>query len=405
MPVFVYKAANPDQSIARGTIAGNSPLEARELLRDRGMQVLELDQKTTGKQVNKGVSSLVSRTRFNKEVASSASELGTLLSVGVPLLEAIDTLTQQYEGKFRGVLIHLRDEVASGVSLADAMRNQPQVFDILSISMVEVGENTGNLDSVLTQLSEFKSRSLEFKDKVLSSMMYPLIVLSVAVMVMLFLMVFVVPMLLNNLLDAGRALPWPTRVLKFASDTLVAHWWWVAILTFLAITALALYRRTEHGCRLWFRLLLKIPILGDLSRKQEISRVAMVVATLTSSGVDFIKSLDIASRTTKNILLQDALNQCRDRIQSGGDIGQVMGNQQYLPPMVAQIFTVGQKSGRLEEMLFRLASDYDRQVQTAANRLQSVLEPILIVALSVFVGFILFATLLPILEAGNVLSQ
>lgn len=405
MPVFNYRTTDSSGSLVKGTIATNSPQEAREQLRDKGLQVLELEVRSTSGSSNQAFSGLFNRNRFTQEVASSVSDLGTLLSVGVPLLESLDTLILQFEGKFRNVLVHLRDDVSAGLSLAEAMQNQPRVFDSIGISMVEVGENTGNLDGVLTQLGEFKSRSLEFKNRVLSAMLYPMIVFGVAIMVMVFLMVFVVPMLLDNLVDAGKELPWPTQVLKYGSEILVAHWWWMGIMVGLGIISLIAYTRTKKGNRVLAKFMLRIPIIGDLGRKQEISRVSMVIATLTGSGVDFLRALEIASRTTKNQILRETLMDCHRRIKSGRDIGDAMGDQQFLPPMVGQIFTVGQKSGRLEEMLLRLAEDYDRQVRTAANRLQSVLEPILIVGLAVFVGFILFATLLPIMEAGNVLSE
>ncbi len=404
MPVFAYKATAADTKVMRGTIASNSPREAREMLRQRGWQVLEIARQEAKPQKSP-LRLLPERPKHVKEVASFTGEMGTLLSVGVPLLEAMDTLIKQYDGGFRQVMIHLRDEVSSGASFAEAMQSHPRVFDSLCVSMAEVGENTGNLDGVLTQLSDFKTRSLDFQDRVLSSMMYPMIVLGVALFVTTFLMLFVVPMLLQNLIDAGRQLPWPTLILKSISDLLLGYFNWIAGGLLLGLVMATTFFNTSKGRWCWYWLISKVPVLGDLSRKQEIARVSLVIATMTQSGVEFLRALEIATKTTRNQLLQDALHECQRSIRSGGNIGDAMARQQYLPPMVAQIFAVGQNSGQLEEMLFRLASDYDRQVQTAANRVQSVLEPILIIGLSVFVGFILFATLLPILEAGNALNR
>lgn len=408
MPVFQYKAQREDQTLIRGTETGDSARDVRDKLRNDGLVVIELvPHKTadTSKTTRKSTGWQLPRNRqWPQFVATFTGDLSTLLAVGVPLLESLDTLIKQYSGVYANSLMVLRDRVVRGQSLAEAMKQQPAVYDILCTSMVEVGENTGNLDEVLGQLSHFKRRSLEFRDRLIGAILYPMIVLTVSMMVTVFLMTIVVPMLLQNLLDAGRPLPWPTRLLKAGSELLLTHGWWLGIVLVTATVLAVMFLRTSPGKSIWYSCLLRIPILGDVSRKQEISRVALVVATLLKSGVEFLNAIEIAGRTTKNVLLIHALERCRQSINEGRDVGDVMGEQSFFPPMVVQVFSVGQSSGRLGEMLFRLAEDYDSQVQSASNRLSAVLEPLLIVGLSLFVGFILFATLLPILEAGNVLN-
>jgi len=291
----------------------------------------------------------------------------------------------------------------AGSGLAEAMREQPSVYDSLCVQMVEVGENSGTLDVVLEQVASFSERAVQFKDRVTSALLYPAIVLMMSVGVGMFLMTVVVPMLLDNLLDAGRPLPWPTRVLKSMSDTVCVHGWWIALLIASAAIGLVPILRTERGRLLWHRLLLRIPLLGGMAQKQEIARIAMIIATLMKSGIVFLQALETAARTTKNIVISRALLSGRDTVMAGRDIGDALAPTGVFPPMVIQIFAVGQQSGRLEEMLDRLSQAYERQVNSLATRLAAVLEPVLIIFLSVFVGFILFATILPILEAGNVL--
>lgn len=283
------------------------------------------------------------------------------------------------------------------------MKDQPAVFDDLAVKMVEVGERTGRLDQALRQLSDFQRRALSFKDKVLSAMLYPMIVTGVSLAVTVFLMTVVIPMLLENLVDADRPLPWPTEVLKFGSDTLVQNGWWIAAIIGLLVVASAIAIRTENGLRVWHKVLRKIPVLGNLSAKQEIARVSLIISTLMKNGIEFLEAMKIANGTSKNPLLRDALAACEQSVQSGRDIGQAIKATDYFPPMVSQVFTVGQKSGKLDEMLFQLSQDYDEQVETVSGRISTTIEPVLILGLSVFVGFILFATLLPVLEASNVL--
>ena len=300
-------------------------------------------------------------------------------------------------------LAQLRDKVAAGTSLTDAMREQPHVFEPLTIHMVEVGENAGNLDVVLDQLADFRERYVQFKDRVITALFYPLVVLGMGLCVSLFLMTFVVPMLLDNLLEAGQTIPLPTRILKAGSDVLRGHGLWLAIGSVVLVFGWIAMLRTAAGKRMWHTLLLKLPLFGNLVRKQEIARASLILATLMESGIVFLHALEIATRAVKNVVLQQCFTAIHDQVKAGRDIGEAMERTTLFPPLVVQIFTVGQQTGKLETMLARLAGDYERQVSSLTLRLATIMEPVLIVCLAVFVGFILFATMLPILEAGNVL--
>ena len=216
-------------------------------------------------------------------------------------------------------------------------------------------------------------------------------------------MTVVVPMLLDNLLEAGKSIPWPTQVLKAMSDFLRAHGLSLTLLGIFLIVALVMVLRTEAGKRIWHSLILKIPLIGSMARKQEIARMSLIVATLLKSGIVLLQALEIAGRAARNTVVRSALTATQAAIQSGQEIGEALQQTGEFPPIVVQLFSVGQQSGKLEEMLERLAENYDRQVATLSMRLATLLEPVLIVGLAVFVGFILFATILPILEAGNVL--
>lgn len=335
-------------------------------------------------------------------LSSSIRELSTLLGVGIPLLEGLDVLIKQYTGALSRSFLSLRDRVAGGASLSQAMGEQPAVYDMLTLNMVEVGERAGNLDVVLSQLADFKEKSLELKDRVLTAMMYPAFVLTAAIGVTLFLMTVVVPTLLENLTEAGRALPWPTRVLKGLSDLLTQYGLWVGLAVLGTVLAITAWQRTARGTILRHFWILRIPVLGDMARKQAISRIALVISVLLRSGIEFLRSLEVAGRSAHNRILEGALEQAGREIQAGQEIGAALERTKVFPPVVVQVFAVGQQTGRLEEMLERLAIDYDRQVASSSARLAAILEPALILVLAVIVGFILFATMLPILEAGNV---
>jgi general secretion pathway protein F len=401
MGVFAYKATDTTASLVRGTIMADTARQARDELRGKGLTIHDILEQTP---TNWRALRIFRRPgRSASKLGSAVRELATLLGAGIPLLESLDTIAGQYKGNFRSSLLVLRERVAAGSSLAEAMRDQPDVYDTLCVQMVDVGESAGNLDVVLEQVASFSERSTQFKDRVTSAMLYPAMVLMMSMGVGMFLMTVVVPMLLDNLLDAGRPLPLPTRVLKGMSDTMRDHGWWLAIVVAAAIAGVVALLRTERGKLVWHRCVLGMPLVGGMAQKQEIARIAMIISTLMKSGIVFLQALETAARTTKNLVIGRALLRGRDAVLAGRDIGDALAPTGIFPPMVIQIFAVGQQSGKLEEMLDRLSETYERQVNSLATRLAAALEPILIVFLSVFVGFILFATILPILEAGNVL--
>ncbi len=335
------------------------------------------------------------------KVDSFLRDLSTLLGVGIPLVDAIDTIHSQHRGRFAASLLTLRERVSAGAGLADAMREQPDMFDAMCVSVAEVGENAGTLDVALERVAEFKERSAAFRNRLGTALLYPAVVLTMALGVSVLLMTAVVPNLLATIQDSGRPLPLPTRIVKAASDWLVGYWWLLLLGLGVVVAAARMVFRTAKGKMLWHRFLLRIPIAGELARKQAIVRVCIVLSTLLRSGLVFVRSVQIARQTASNLVLAAALERCEQAVQTGRDIAEAMRETAAFPPLVVRVFAVGQQSGRMEEMLDRLASDYDRQVTAASQRLTAVLEPILILFLVVLVGFISLATILPLLEAAN----
>lgn len=395
MAVFSYIAIDLDAERRRGTIVADTPRAARDALRQRGMTVQNLTPHTRSK-------ALLRRGRHDHKTVAFVRELATLLGVGVPLLEAIDGIAKQHKGAYHAVLLKLRDRIAAGGSLTDAMKDQPEVFDDFCINLVEVGESVGTLETVLDRLAEFKERAAGLKDRVTTALLYPAIVFVMAVGVSLFLMTFVVPNLLDGLLDSGQPIPKITLAVKSVSDTLIEKWWLLLSVVVLVAAAFAAVLRNERGRLAWHRFLLRLPIAGEMFRKQAILRIAVVMSTLMKNGVIFGRAIQIAQRSTNNLVMRDALARCEVAVNSGQDIAGSLESTGAFPSVVIQIFSVGQVSGRLEEMLDRLAATYDQQLTTASQRLTAVLEPVLILFLVLVIGCIAFATVLPMLEAANV---
>ena len=404
MAVYSYIAtasASGNSPQLSGMITADSPRQARDKLRSQGLSVHDIAHQKPGSGLGWLAAYLKKRQAGN--VTGLLQEMATLLGAGIPLLESLDTITRQHTGQFRQSILMLHEHVASGGSLAGAMELQPELFDGLCLNIVDVGENAGTLDSALEKLVEFRRRSAGLKNRVASALMYPCMVLTAGLLVSVFLMTYVVPNLLGALMDSGKQLPMATVVVKGLSDFLL-HWGWALLLVMLmAISGIAALLRTDWGCMKWHRLQLRIPLVGELIRKQAIARMAMVMAALLKSDLVFVRAVKIAQKTVTNRVLRNALVDCENAVCAGHDIADALEKTKAFPPLVIQIFAVGQASGKLETMLDNLAVDYNTQVDITSNRLTTLLEPLMMILLAIVVGFIAFATILPILEAGDVL--
>jgi general secretion pathway protein F len=401
MAVFTYIASDENAAQREGTIAADTPRQARDLLRERGLFIRDIrEYEAPAKK------SARAWRRFGQGhlVTQFVRELATLLGAGVPMIESLETIAKQHKGRFRSALMLLRDRVSAGASLGQAMGEQANYFDELAVNITEVGEDSGTLDSSLERLAEFRERSGQLKGKVATALIYPCIVLVVAIAASLFLMTFVVPKILAPLVEQGTALPWPTRVVKGISDWLV-QWGWVMGVAVVGAMVVGGIFLSNHGGRLaWHRTILRLPLVGELFRKQAIVHMAVVMVTLLKSGIVFLRAIQIAQRTSRNLALREALARAERAVAAGGDIGPALEQTGWFGPVVVQIFAVGQQSGKLEEMLERLGTMYDQQVNSSAQRLAAILEPVLIILLAMLVLFLIMATVLPILEAGNAIQ-
>ena len=406
MPVFQYSGLNNARQRTTGTIIADSARHARDQLRERGVRVQAIDEAAGAKG---NLPSFLSIDRFKQRRAAAqwglvAHELSMLLAAGIPLAEALDALTGQHKGATRTSIMMLRDRVESGVGLARAMEEQTGVYDPASIRLVEVGEKAGTLEVVLAEVAEFRLQLSDFKDRVTTALLYPVFLALFAFAAMLFLMTWVLPPLLESLQETLAVLPWPTRVAKGISDLLLEYGLWLAGFGAIFLLGCLAAWRTDRGRRFVDQQVLRIPVIGTLLLKQSTARIAMIVGLLCKGGVMLTDAIRLAGQSTTNTVLREALQAVEKEMEAGEDVAAAMEQKNVFPPLVIRFFSVGQDSGKLEEMLQRLAHDYNKQVGTTSARLTAFVEPVLILILAVGVGFLLLATILPILEAGNVSS-
>jgi type IV pilus assembly protein PilC len=400
MPIFIYSA----KTVTGDIQTGNVDLPSREavigyLRRQRLIPV-------TVREKPKDVSLPFARRVRMKEIVHFTRQFATMVNSGLPLVQCLDILAQQTENKFLGSSIReVQADVESGATLADALRNHPKVFSDLYVNMVAAGEAGGILDTVLLRLSVFLEKNEALARKVKGALIYPGVILTVAIVAVTVLLVFVIPTFESMFASVDMQLPAPTRMVIWLSDVLTNYWWLILGLIGATAYTIRLYYKTSPGRLALDRLMLRIPILGDLLRKTAVARFTRTLGTLLSSGVSILDGLEITARTAGNRVIHDAVMRSRSSIAGGETIAEPLKQSNVFPPMVTQMINVGEQTGTIDEMLDKIADFYDDEVDTAVEALLSAMEPMLIVFLGVIVGGMIVAMYLPIFDMINVVGQ
>jgi type IV pilus assembly protein PilC len=335
-------------------------------------------------------------------------QLATLIDAGLPLLRSLNVLAKQERNKvFKNTINKLADAVQGGNTFSDALALHPRVFNNLYVNMVKAGEVGGVLELVLNRLSEFQEKAAKVKNKVIGAMVYPIIVITMAVGIMGFLLVFIVPKfeaIFHDMLG-DKPLPPITTFVIGASNLVKDHG---LVLLGAVIAAVAVYKfigRTRGGRFFIDSFKLRMPLFGDLNRKTAISRFARTLGTLVTSGVPILQALNITRETAGNAAIASAISEVHDSVKEGESIVQPLEASRAFPPMVVSMVDVGEETGKLPEMLLKIADVYDDEVDNAVARLTSMLEPIMIVFLALIVGTIVLALFTPLISIISGLQQ
>lgn len=421
MPVYSYQAVDASRTASRGTLIADTPRDARDQLRRRGLVPRRLEpaaadpvaeDTAAGPDADAGRSGAGPGRR--SEAADFFRELSTLLGVGVGVLEALDLIVAQVpprQRRWATQLLGVRDRVSAGGALGEALAaarwpsalgRRRALFDEATVAMIGVGEDAGALADVSEQVADHLEQRAALKNRLAAALTYPAVVAVFGAGVCVFLMTWVVPGILEALAESGQALPPLTVAVKAVSDFLLN--WGPAVLLGLVLLGLlgGLAISRPRGRAAFDAAVLKLPGLGPAVRRQAVVRLAFVLEALLDSGVRFEQALGIGRRAVRNVVLQDALARCETAVREGRDLGPALAETDAFPATVARVFALGQTSGRLGELLGRLGRSYDRQLRSRVDRLTTLIEPTLIILLAVVVGLIAFATLLPILEIGDV---
>jgi len=337
-----------------------------------------------------------------KDIVIFTRQFATMINSGLPLVQSLDILAEQTENQvLRKVIQDVLYDVESGHTLADALRKHPKVFTDLYVNMVAAGEAGGILDTILLRLATFLEKNDALVRKIKGAMVYPGVIFSVAIVAISILLLFVIPTFETMFESAGIPLPLPTRVVIIMSQVLQGYWWAFLAGIIGAAFGIRYAYGTDDGRLFLDRLMLSLPIIGDLQRKAAVARFTRTLGTLVSSGVSILEGLEITARTAGNRVIHDAVMDSRTSIAGGETIAGPLKESGVFPPMVVQMINVGEQTGGLDEMLSKIADFYDDEVDAAVEVLLSAMEPIMIVFLGVIVGGMIVAMYLPIFDMIN----
>jgi len=399
MPRYHYIAMAADGKKVKGAIAAENPYVARKQLRVRSIHPTSITEVSSGREGRPALLSIlgkISRT----QIIDFTKQMATLLNSGIKLTEALSVLTlQTSDTRFKNALSDIRDRVITGESFTDGLKDYSDYFDIIYVSMVRVGEVTGSLGSSLSTIAGFMEKRQRIESKIMTAMIYPIVLILFCIAAVLFLTIKVIPTVAVQIEKAGQELPWITRQLMNASYVLTSLWLLVVIAAgFGIVWALKRFLKTQRGAYLRDRFLLALPLFGPLIKQRVVARFASTLSTLLSSGLAMAESLRVVAEVTGNSLMKRAIGQARERILAGADIATPLRDSGVIDPAIAHMVAVGEKSGELELMLKNISENLEASTDVVIERLSAAIEPLIIIVMAAIVGTIAYATILPILQ-------
>ena len=407
MAKFTYKALDGRGATASGQIDGDNKSAVAANLRNKGLTVVDINEvKTSLAQID--IFASMQRVKA-RDLTIFSRQFATMINSGLSMLRALSVLEEQTENKkLATVLGQVRGDVEAGIALSDALEKHPKVFSPLYINMVRAGEIGGILDEVLNRLATQLEKDDSIRRAVKSAMVYPIMIASFALIVMLGMVLFLIPVFAGMYKELGNAkLPMLTRMMVGASDTMKS---WKGVIVFVVVIALVVIIRkakhTDKGTEIWDRFKLHVPMgIGEVIRKIAVARFSRTLGTLVSSGVPILQAIEITGKSAGNVVIEHAMNAVQVSVKEGQTISAPLKNSSVFPDMVVQMISVGEETGSLDSMLQKVADFYEDEVNAAVKSLTSILEPIMMLGVGTLVGLVVIAMYLPIFNMMNIVKQ
>jgi general secretion pathway protein F len=407
MPIYTYTGLTAQGRAVSGVIDADNPKSARLSLRRTGVFPTAVDEEQT-----QPAAQVASPTPGNggrlfervsaQELALLTRQFATLAKAGLTLIECLGTLIEQMENaRLKRVLTHVRQQVREGHALAEALQTHPRLFSDIYVNMIRAGEESGTLEIVLARLADYLESQARLLRAVQAALTYPIVMILVSVVILVFLLAYVVPQVTRIFTETGRVLPLATRMLLRVSSFVSSYWWLMLLLAASGALLMARLVRTPKGREWYDRMLLHLPWVGRLIQRVGIARFSRTLSTLLASGVPILTALGIVTHLFSNSLLRRAVEEARASVQEGESLAAPLRRSGLFPALLTQMVAVGERSGELETMLARAADAYDEEVSAVLARLTSLLEPLTILVMGGVILFIVLAILLPIFDLNQ----
>jgi general secretion pathway protein F len=401
MPRYHYTAIATSGKKVKGSITAESPYAARKQLRVRSIHPSSVTQVSSKSESKAALFSIFAKST-KSQIIDFTNQMATLLNSGIKLTEALSVLTLQVSDvRFKNAIVDIRDRVVTGESFTDALSDYGDFFDVIYVSMVRVGEVTGSLGLSLATISGFMEKRRRVESKVMTAMVYPIVLIVFCLAAIIVLTTTVIPKIGEQIKRSGQELPGITKLLMGVGHVLTSWWVLVVIGAIVGIVwGLRKFLKTNRGAYMRDKFLLSLPLFGPLIKQRVVARFASTLSTLLSSGLAMAESLRVVAEVTGNSLMKKAIQQARERILAGADIATPLRDSGVIDPAIAHMVAVGEKSGELELMLKNISDNLEASTDVVIERLGAAVEPVIIIIMAAIVGLIAYATILPILEVS-----
>ncbi len=400
MAVFEYQALDESGKRKRGIIDADSPLEARAKLHQEGLHLTSLKESLPSPVPSQEIR--IFRKVRVRDLAVLTRQLATLLGAGLPLTEALSGVSEQLENQtLKKAVVDVRERVKSGATFSSALSQYPKTFSSLYTNMIRAGESAGALELVLERLADHHEKQLRLENRIRAALAYPLSIVAIGILVLSFLFTFVIPRVTTLFTTFQASLPLPTIILIKLGNFFKGYWWLSLLIVVVLILGMRGYIRTERGRMIYDRLRLRVPLFGPLSQRIALARFSRTLATLLAGGVPLLSSLEIVKNIVGNRVLSEAIGEAGEGVRRGESLALPLSRSKVFPPIMVRMIASGEKSGNLENLLYKAADTYDSEVETTVSTLTALLEPILILLMGLVVGFIVLAILLPIFQMSQ----
>jgi type IV pilus assembly protein PilC len=393
MPIYKYTAKNENGETLQGKVEAKTKNQAATALMNRKLLVIDI------RPISEGSWSYLQSKIFGvkqDDLVNFTRQLATMINAGLPLSSALSILQEQSNAAMSSVVTKVLKDVEGGKSLAGALKEHPDIFNRVYIQLVRAGEAGGVLDSVLQRLADTLEKQKDFRAKTKSAMIYPVIVLVAMVVVAFIMMVFVMPQLTQMYQEFEAELPLPTKVLISVSNFMAQFWWVFIGGTIAAVLGLRTWSKTEQGEKAIDQFILKLPVVGVLRKKLVLTEFSRTLALLITAGVSLLESLDIVSEALDSISFREVISQAKDEVEKGVSLSQALEVHDIFPPILPQMVSVGEETGRIDEILEKLSEYYEKESEYAVKNLTTMMEPMIMIILGVGVGFMAISIIMPI---------